>query len=160
MAIESPRALKTFMGSRRPSTATGGRGQYASTQALQAQFAKSMAEIVGGLNEFVAHVKDYTPDVLLEALEPTLGKSLEQVPVDTGDLAASAYLETESSYGRVAVFLGYAKNNNPDYAVHVHEMPIPHNPPTKNKFLQDPLDEDYYAILSAIPRLIREVAGT
>lgn len=131
-----------------------------SEQALASAFRESLGGLLADLNAFFGEVKNITPDIIVEALEPTLGKSLEQVPRKTGALADSAYLEARKTARGAEVEMGYGRGGHPDYAVYVHEMPFKHEAPTKNKFLQDPLEEDYFSILNAVPRLIREACGT
>lgn len=156
MARRAARQFRTIMG--RQNTRASDTSSRAS---LERQFQSSMDDILRNLDEFVAEMDGVMPDILVEALEPTLGKSLELVPRDTGDLAASAYLEAEKFRGGARVVMGYGRGNNPDYAIFVHEMTeYKHEAPTQAKFLQQPLDEDYFSILNSIPRLVREFAGT
>lgn len=79
-------------------------------------------------------------------------ESLIQCPVETGTLKRSARYEmAEEVTGKVEVRLGYGYGEeiNPitrrpasDYAVPVHEiLEAYHEPPTKAKFLEDPLLE-------------------
>jgi hypothetical protein len=152
-----PTRITTFMGRKqiRANTANSG-----SQSALNQQFQSSLAEILQGLREFIAHMDNVSPDVLIEALEPTLGKSLVYCPQKTGSLKASAYLEARKYRGGAEVELGYGRGGRPDYALYAHEMPYWHEPPTRNQFLRAALDEDYFSILSSLPRLFREAAGT
>jgi hypothetical protein len=138
------------------------RGSHAggSEQELNRQFQESLDDILTNLRSFIQEVDGITPDVLIEALEPTFGKSLERCPEKTGALRASGYLESRKYYRGAEVEIGYGRGGKPDYAVFVHEMPYQHAEPTRDKFLQSALDEDYFTILTAIPRLIREAAGT
>lgn len=127
---------------------------------LQKQFRQNMGEILGALNDFVKGVNEITPEVLADAMEETFGKALEYTPVDSGKLRESGYLETRSYHGRHIVAIGFGKGGKPSYAIYVHELPYAHEAPTRSKFLEAALDEDYYAILNKIPRLMRERAGT
>ena len=138
------------------------RGEFrgGSQQAMAEAFKASLSDLIGDLTTFFNAVSNITPAVCIEALEPTLGKSLEQVPRETGELADSAYLEVRETKKGALVEIGYGRGGNPNYAIFVHEMPYQHAAPTKNKFLQDPLEEDYFQIVNSIPRLIREAAGT
>lgn len=147
--------VKSFMGSRYNRASQG-----ASQQALQAQFKAGMADILENLRDFVADVENGAADVLVEALEPTFGKALEYCPQKTGALRDSGYLEVEKYRGRAVAAIGFGKGGQPDYAIYVHEMPFQHEAPTRAKFLESALDEDYFSILNSIPRLIKERAGT
>lgn len=150
------RKIGTFMGATRFRGSTVG----SSAEALNRQFQEGMKDILGNLESFIQELGDVMPEILVEALEPTLGQSLEECPVEDGDLRASAYLEAEKYYGGARAVIGYGRGGAPSYAIYVHEMPYHHEAPTKYKFLQDPLDENYFSILQSIPRLIRESAGT
>lgn len=147
--------MKSFMGSRYTRASQG-----SSVASLQTQFRANMAEILDNLAEFIADVEDSAPDILVEALEPTFGKALEYCPVKDGDLRESGYLEAERQRGKAVVAIGFGKGGQPDYAIYVHELPYQHEAPTRSKFLEAALDEDYYSILNSIPALIRERAGT
>lgn len=147
--------VKGYVGSRYASQKAGN-----SSQALQRQFANNMKEILGSLQEFIDEVRDICPEVLVDALEPTLGKAIEYCPEDTGTLRASAFLESEMLANRATAIIGFGDKGQPDYAIYVHEMPYKHAEPTRSKFLQSALDEDYYQIIGAIPKLIRERMGT
>jgi hypothetical protein len=147
--------VKSHMGSRYNRASQSGQ-----RQALQKSFQAGMADILGNLGDFIADVKDFVPEVGIEALEETLGKAIEYTPVKDGTLRDSAYLEAETHRGGVVIAIGFGRGGRPDYAVYVHELPYQHEAPTRSKFLEAALDEDYYQILNKIPRLIRERAGT
>ena len=91
-------------------------------------------------------------------------ESLRICPIDTGVLRSSARVEEpEQTPTRVSVKMGYGYGVqvNPktgqiaaQYAVPVHErLDQHHEPPTKAKFLEDP-------VLAYIPRFGRTVAAT
>jgi hypothetical protein len=132
----------------------------ASAQTLQAQFRQQIGGLLDALGEYIDDFDDMIPEAIVEVLEPTLGKAIEYCPKLTGDLVDSAYLEVDSVRRKHAVAIGFGKGGQPDYAIYVHEMPYKHEEPTRSKFLQTALDEDYFKILSDMPRVLREVAGT
>jgi hypothetical protein len=148
-------AIRSHMGSRYKRAS-----QSATSQALQDQFRSNMADITENLTEFVEGVKAGAGEVLVEALEETFGKALEYCPEDSGTLKDSAYLEAETRRGKSVCAIGFGRGGQPDYAIYVHELPYQHDAPTRSKFLEAALDEDYFAILNKIPKLIRERAGT
>lgn len=127
---------------------------------LQRDLKAGLGEIVGALQEFIDHVNNLTPGVLLDALEETFGKAIEYCPELTGELRDSAYLEEETKGKHHVAAIGFGKHGKPDYAVFVHEMPYRHEAPTRSKFLEAALDEDYFKIITSVPRLIKERAGT
>lgn len=147
--------FRPFMGSRYVRNTQG-----ASTQALTAQFRQQIGGILDALGEFIDDFDNLVPEAIVEVLEPTLGKAIEYCPKKTGELVDSAYLEVDSVRRKHVVAIGFGKGGQPDYAVFVHEMPFKHEEPTRSKFLQAALDEDYFQIIQDIPRALRERAGT
>jgi hypothetical protein len=115
--------------------------------------------VIGDLKEFIDHMEGVTPDILVEVLEPTFGKALEYCPVDSGDLRASGYLEVEEYRGNPVAYMGFGRGGKPDYTIYVHEVPAHHEPPTRTKWFQSALDEDYFGIINSLPRLVAEAAG-
>lgn len=83
---------------------------------------------------------------LMEAYE-IMEESLAEVPVDTGALASSHYVEQNADG---TVDFGYGKNNvqfntkhqipTEDYMMAVHERLDVHHPRGKAKFLEDPVN--------------------
>ena len=142
---------RSHMGSRYKRSSQG-----ATVAALQDNFKASLAEILQGLTEFIDGVRGNAGEILVEALEPTFGKALEYCPVASGTLRDSGYLELEEGKKSSVVAIGFGRGGQPDYAIFVHEIPRAHEAPTRHKFLQDALDEDYWTILKTIPRLIKE----
>lgn len=117
-------------------------------------------EIQDNFQAFIDHLEQETPEALKEALEPTFEKSKVYCPKDKGDLVDSAYLEVVKFRNGARVEMGYAKGGNPDYAIFVHEMPYRHEAPTRSKFLETAVDEDYYNILTRVAQLIKFASGT
>lgn len=128
-------------GSRRPSA-----------KALRDAAKGGFSEIIDALAEFCSEMEnDIIPDVMYDALEPTFELSQKYVPVDTGELKDSGYLDITKRGKNPVVEIGYGRDGAP-YAVYVHEMPHYHKPPTRFKYLQGALDEDYNQILNRIVR--------
>lgn len=148
-------SFRPFMGSRYVRNT-----QNASTQALTAQFRQQIGGILEALGEFIDDFDALVPEAIVDVLEPTLGKAIEYCPKLTGDLVDSAYLEVDSVKRKHVVAIGFGKGGKPDYAVYAHEMPHKHAEPTRSKFLQAALDEDYFQIIKALPGALRERAGT
>ena len=94
--------IRPYMGQRRVGSSRG--PVFAS---LQASFRENVGGIIKSLEEYLEDFKDITPDVLVEALEPTFGKALEYTPEDTGDLRESGYLEAEKFHNRSVVAIGF-----------------------------------------------------
>ena len=92
---------------------------------------------------------------LVEACEEILEESLQQVPVQTGTLAESAYYEITGHYKTGwSATVGYGGAYDPinpktgkpasSYMLAVHENLSAHHPIGKAKFLEDPV-RDYAA---------------
>lgn len=123
-------------------------------QSAKAGFANVLADF----NEFVNDLEDkVTPEVMIEALKPTFQLSQTYVPYDTGELHESGYLEIVRRGGRRVAEMGYGKGGGASYAAYVHErVDIAHKSPTRSKFLQAALDEDYFNILNRIAAGMRK----
>jgi hypothetical protein len=149
--------IRTFVGRR---SIRGSVPHHGSQSALRDQFNGSMADVLHNLQLFIDHMTGVTPEILEEALRPTFAKSQERCPVRDGNLKASGYLETRATAKGAEAEIGYGRGGIPDYAIFVHEMPMYHEPPTQDKFLQSAIDEDYFDIINRVPLLVRQAAGT
>jgi hypothetical protein len=103
-----------------------------------------MAQVMNNLNNLVRWIADdVTPEVMLEALDPTMDLSDHYAPKDTGKMVASRYSRVRKFAGRPHVEVGYNSDGSAPYTIFVHEMPqFYHAPPTQYKFLERALDED------------------
>lgn len=110
---------------------------------------KAMTDkLLSVINQF----EDVTPDIMLQALEPTKALADYYCPVDTGDLKESGYLEV-TSVGKSKtprVELGYGRNKSPFYTLYVHEIPMNHAAPTRWKWLEAAIMEDAGNLLSRL----------
>lgn len=123
---------------------------------FQQSVKSSMAGILEEYKRWIAHMNAEIADVLYDALVPTFELSQELVPVDTGALKESGYLEKDKN----AVAIGYAKGGNPDYATIVHEDPDkPHKAPTQYKFLQLPLEQDFENVKARVIQGLKDISG-
>ena len=105
------------------------------TQQVNAQF----DAILDNYKGFVESVVSQGAEVVMAALQPTFDESQEIVPVKTGALKESGYLESVGSQ----VEIGYGRGGDPEYAPIVHEdLEAHHAPPTQAKFLQQPLEQN------------------
>lgn len=137
----------------------GSKSGYISAADSMATLRKQLNILQQNFRDLAKHMNVETPEVLMDALRPTFEKSQRIVPVDTGDLKESGYLEYVASKGGVQVEMGYAYRGNPHYAVYVHETPMNHKSPTQWKFLQQPLEEDARNIEQAITKSLATAAG-
>jgi hypothetical protein len=97
------------------------------------------------------------PGALFEVAHEIMAVSQREVPVDTGVLRASGtVLEPVSSGDGTHIDLGYGGAAG-QYAMVVHEdMEATHAPPTKAKFLEDPVVQGADGVADTIARKIRE----
>jgi hypothetical protein len=87
--------------------------------------------------------EEVTPEIMLDALQPTKDKADLYCPKKTLALVNSGYLEITGTGSRARVEMGYAKGGSPSYAVYVHEIvEYHHEAPTRSKWLQAAMFED------------------
>lgn len=119
-----------------------------------------MDTILENFNRVVNGLEEISADGLEYALRPTFEKSQELVPVDTGDLKNSGYLEVRRTARGVAAEIGYSKGGNPHYGPFVHEtLEFYHEPPTQAKFLEQPLIEDRDEIVKRYLQFMKNNGG-
>ncbi len=100
---------------------------------------KQMDVIMKNLLKVIEGVQDATPEAIRFGLQPIFDESQRLVPVDTGRLKRSGYLQvrTEGRSGRVRAEIGYGLAGKPFYAGFVHEiLSFKHAAPTQAKFLE------------------------
>ncbi len=112
-------------------------------------------DLAGNLGWFTNQLEGFLPQDLADALGPTLVLAKVYVPKDTGDLEASGYVAHQRFRGGARAEIGFGRHGQPDYAIYVHEMPFRHAAPTRDKFLQVAIDEDYYNILQRVTDSVR-----
>lgn len=95
---------------------------------------------------------------LLEWGYSVMGQSVRLVPVCTGRLRSSAYVEVQEESGRLVLHLGYGT----DYALIVHERLDVRHPHGQAKYLQQPLEAalaGFGAFMAArVPELLKSGA--
>lgn len=108
------------------------------------QMREQMRSIEGQIRSIIKDIESATPEALEAALRPTFELSQKYVPVDTGKLKRSGFLESVSGDRKIPrVVIGYGKRGRPPYAVFVHERTdLRHKSPTRSKFLQAAVEED------------------
>lgn len=141
----------------------GGEGRWPSEAGYVSAMASKARALTDDLLAIVNAFEDATPEIIMEALEPTFEKAKYYVPKDTWDLHDSAYLEITSFRGKPRVEMGFARGGNPPYGMFVHEIErYRHASPTRSKFLEAAMKEDLGDIpgrlKSAYQRLMGSVA--
>jgi hypothetical protein len=117
----------------------------------------AMDDILWNMRQVVKGLTGVTPDALEYGLWPIFAESQRLVPVDTGALHDSGYLNTGWEGNRAVAEIGYAPGGIPDYAVKVHEdLEARHKPPTKAKFLQDAIDTELDGVQERILEYLRK----
>lgn len=141
-----------------------GASRYSSAVSSRKDFGHAIKDqlqaVIDNYIGWVKSIDGQMAEILLEALEPTFQWSQEIVPVHTGALKDSGYLETGTFRGHTTVDMGYAKGGTPPYAVYVHEaLTYFHEPPTQAKFLQAPIEWDANNIQLRVQQGIATAAG-
>lgn len=83
-----------------------------------------------------------------------------EVPVDTGALRSSGFITQPYIFGnQVAISIVYGQAAAP-YALWVHEiLEYYHEPPTKSKFLEDPLTNSLDAFRAGFRRVLEDAVS-
>jgi|SRR3990172_1194652 len=108
----------------------------------------SMVEVMRNFRKLVKNLEGAVPEALLFAAKPIFDKSQIYVPIDTGHLMESGYIEVSGNRKSAILEIGYGRNGDPPYAPIVHEnQDVHHAPPTRSKFLEAAIDEHLDDIL-------------
>jgi len=98
---------------------------------------RQMASIQRNFQRLIDSVDGVTEEAVHEGLQPIFDESQVLVPVDTGRLKASGFIQTRRTSSGVSGVVGYAAGSNPPYAAIVHErLDASHVSPTQAKFLE------------------------
>lgn len=101
----------------------------------------AMADLQWNLQRAIESIEGVTAEALHYGLLPIYEESQRLVPVDTGALKASGYLEVETRSDNIIAEVGYARGGQPFYAVIVHEnLEFHHKDGTQAKFLEHAID--------------------
>jgi hypothetical protein len=119
-----------------------------------------MDQISMRLEKTIKNIKDVTPEAVIYGLQPILELSQQYVPVDTGDLKRSGFIEARKTTTGTRAVIGYAKNGVPNYAAWVHEMMhIPHAKGKSAKFLERAVNERIHILKPRIVDYLKQKAG-
>ena len=126
---------------------------------FQQSMQDSVDEAVQKLNKALRDIENATLEGMKDGAEIIIAKSQEYVPVDTGTLKASAFVDTEEpGDGILRVSLGYDKDGSAPHAVYVHErLDQKHEAPTRAKFLQTAVFETVKEVVEAIEKKAKKV---
>ena len=121
---------------------------------------KQMDAIIANVKKVIDRVEGVTPEALLFAAQPIFDRSQELVPVDTGDLMASGFIETRPTASGVGLFIGYARFGKPFYAGFVHErLDVRHAKGKQAKFLEAAVNEKLNTFTRRLVLFIRRETG-
>lgn len=124
---------------------------------LGRQMNAAFSTLAKDLAWYFRQIEDALPEDMMAAMGPTMQLADVYCPKDSGDMVNSGYLAVEKFRNNVRVEAGYGRGGFPWYTVYVHEMTLnKHQEPTRAKWFQQAIDEDYYAI---IQRLTDNVAA-
>lgn len=133
---------------------------YTSEPDFVSRVQEAMKQISLNLASVLRQVVGATPEIILEALEPTFEKSKYYVPKKTEALLRSAFMRVEGTPAGVKVVMGYAAEGDPYYAIYVHEQVGYFHPlPTRAKFLTRAFDEDMEQIRERLVAGYRRLTG-
>lgn len=133
---------------------------YPSEAGFVRQVNEGMKEITNNLLYCLDQFEGASAEIMYDALKPTFDKTQIYCPHRSGALRDSGYLEIVQWRGTPQVQMGYAKGGNPDYAVYVHEMvEIPHVAPTRAKWVEVAVNEDFGGIIDRIADGYRRFSG-
>ena len=132
-----------------------GRTKVGSLASFRKTFTKvgraSMAQIIKRYSDLIKSLEEATPTILFNAMQPVYNRSQVYVPKKTGALSDSAQLLSGTNeQGRPMVSLVYGNEEAP-YAAIVHEMVgLNHASPTRSKYLQSAMEEEFDAFITSV----------
>jgi hypothetical protein len=119
-----------------------------------------MKSIENSYTRLIETLEINTEAAMVQMLQPVFDRSQVLVPVKTGDLKASGYIQTRRSGGKVVGEVGYGKGGRPSYAVFVHEnLDAQHASPTQAKFLEQAANEMANGMLDQAGHVYSETIG-
>lgn len=120
------------------------------------QIKRQFAEINKRLDLLSRAIERSTIGVTKEALKVIFDESQILVPINTGVLKASGYIDVRRTRSGVIGEVGYAPRNNPPYALFVHEnLEMQHKPPTQAKYLQAAVEKNASKVTAMILNHLR-----
>lgn len=127
------------------------------------QIRSQMESVERSYTRLIGTLRSDTHEAVRRMLQPVFDRSQELVPVKTGVLKASGYIETRRrgrGGNQVIGEVGYGKGNIPPYTVFVHEnLDVHHAPPTQAKFLEQAADEHIADMLDQAGHVYSQTLG-
>jgi hypothetical protein len=114
---------------------------------------EGLDKVLSQFDEMISQMPADVDDAAMDWALNVKGESQIECPVNTGLLRGSAYVERDGD----DIVLGYSMG----YAVYVHEnLEAHHAPPTKAKFLIDPVMRELDALQEQIAERLRSTMDT
>ena len=108
------------------------------------------------LRELAKEYPEAAKKAIYAEAQVIMAEAVQQTPVDTGRLRASAYVKPEDEHGKTTVALGFGA----EYALAVHErVEVPHAEGTGSKFLSRPVDAHRASFGHDVAERIKEEVG-
>lgn len=119
---------------------------------------KDKADFDRAIDQYISEFRDEFKKGFYQEGQRIMRKSKKQCPIDSGRLRASGRVHkpVQDMKGNVSMDLSYGTN----YAVYVHEnLEAYHKPPTKAKFLEDPVREELPHMVENIIARVNKLKG-
>ncbi len=121
---------------------------------------EQMKVVQRNMVKVISHIEGVTAEAIRFGLQPIFDKSQLYVPVDTGDLKRSAFIEVRKGASGLSAAIGYARYGRPNYAALVHErLDFRHAPPTRAKFLEGAVNEHIGDFERRVVRFMQKNTG-
>ncbi|KKM27945.1 hypothetical protein LCGC14_1569610 [marine sediment metagenome] len=123
---------------------------------------EQMNTVKGNMLKLIERIEGVTPEAIRFGLQPIFDESQRLVPVDTGKLKRSGFIEvrTQARGGRVSAEIGYGRFGQPFYAGFVHEnLAFRHAPPTQALYLKAAVDKHVGDFVRRVGRFIQQQTG-
>lgn len=121
---------------------------------------KQADALASDLNGYIERFKGVSAEAIKFSVKPIMDRSQELVPVDTGELKASAFMATETMAKGTRVLIGYARYGQPYYAIYVHErLDLRHAQGKSAKFLERAISEKLHVFKSNLMAYYRKEMG-
>ncbi len=120
----------------------------------------AMKQIIKNYNVAIRAVENASLPALKFGLQPIFDLSQELVPVRTGRLKRSGFIETSMGANGPNGVVGYARAGIPNYAALQHEnLFFYHRPPTQAKYLEEAVKRHLDAVLPRYTRHVKQNLG-
>ena len=139
-------------------------GRRTTKDPLDADYVNAMMKEIKAIERNLVTVmktaKNLLPGALKAGVKPIFDESQRLVPVDTGKLKASGFVNARMTQKGAKVDIGYGKGNRPDYAMMVHErLESAHASPTQAKYLTQAVQMHTSEILPAVQQYMKQHMG-